>query len=235
LDLKNILINNKLTKKKICFAFLCFAFLCFAFSALLCFHSSFYLTKMSDVFDFCWDLDNTRNVFLTEGQSVHIDENIDQNGRRTFVVEFTFDTCVLILEQTGHDENLDHVFLIKFFQDGELKCTFWGLLEMETDENQKRFTVTSQDMHTCDRSTTDGIDALRQILPEERICQNVLSAIDAGYDEDDEEAIDPASNLGDRFADVADDPSADDPSDEDASDDDPSADDPSEDEELEQD
>ena len=188
---------------------------------------------MSDVVDVGWDIDNIGNVFPTGGRSRHITENIDPNGHRTFVVEFTFDTGVLILEQTAHDENLDHVFLIKFFQDGELKCTFWGLLEMETDENQKRFTVTSQDMHTCDRSTTDGIDVLRQILPEERICQNVLDRErvghyadddddddeddaedddeddaddddEGGYAEDeDEEQSDPAQNLAGRFADAA--------------------------------
>ena len=160
----------------------------------------------------------------------------------TFVVKLTFDTGVLILEQTSFDENLDHVFLINFFQSGELKCSFWGLLEMETDHNQKRFTVTSQDLHTCDRSTTDAIDALRQILPEGRITQNVLDrerdehygddADDAeggyAYDDDDdegeeEEENDPALNLGDRFADVADDASIDDASIDDASVDDASA------------
>ena len=158
---------------------------------------------MSDVVDVGWDIDNIGNVFPTGGRSRHITENIDSNGHRTFVVEFTFDTGALILEQTAHDENLDHVFLIKFFQDGELKCTFWGLLEMETDENQKRFTVTSQDMHTCDRSTTDGIDVLRQILPEERICQNVLDRERVGHYANDDE--DDAEGSNDGYDDDADD------------------------------
>ena len=136
-----------------------------------------------------WDVDNIGSVFRTEGQSVDIDENIDENGLQTFVVEFTFDTGVLMIKQTSHDENLDHVFLLTFIQNGEVTCEFWGLLEMEYQGFGKRFTVTSQEF-----STEVGVNALRQILPDDNIDGSVF---------DSSSVSNPSINLNDRFADVA--------------------------------
>lgn len=197
---------------------------------------------MSDVVDYWWDIDNIHNVFLTEGQSVHINENIDQNGHRTFVVKFTFDTGVLTIKQTSHNEDLDHVFLLTFIKNEETTCLFWGLLEMEYQGLGKRFTVTSQEF-----STEAGVNALRQILPDENISNDILASYpnegndeevqDEEEEEEEEEENDPALNLGDRFADATDDASDDDAfhddaSDDDASDDDAFHDDASYDEEL---
>lgn len=148
-----------------------------------------------------WDFDNIGIVFRTKGQSVDIDENIDENGHQTFVVEFTFDTGVLMIKQTSHDENLNHVFLLTFIQNGEETCEFWGLLEMEYQGFGKRFTVTSQEF-----STEVGVNALRQILPDGNISDDILvSYPNEGNDEEvqEEEENDPALNLNDRFADVA--------------------------------
>ena len=74
------------------------------------------------------------------------------------------------------------------------------------------FTVTSQDMHTCDRSTTDGIDVLRQILPEERICQNVLDRerVEHYADDDEDDADDDEDDADDDDEDDADDDDEDD-------------------------
>lgn len=149
-----------------------------------------------------WDIDNIGIVFLLEGQTVHIDWNID-GGHPTLVVEFTFDTGVLMIKQTSHDENLNHVFLLTFIQNGEETCEFWGLLEMEYQGFGKRFTVTSQEF-----STEVGVNALRQILPDENIDGSVL---------DSSSVSNPSINLNERFADAVDDASIDDASVEDAS------------------
>lgn len=122
-------------------------------------------------------------------------------------VEISLDTGEFRIIQTGHDENLNHVFQIKFFENDNQTCLFWGFLEMEYEGDTKYFCVTSQDF-----STENGIDALRQILPEDHISDDILGSYPNNGEVQDEEN-DPALNLGDRFGNVADDASDDDASD----------------------
>lgn len=206
LDLKNILINNK-TKSLSIVCSICFS------------HTHF--VKMSDNGEvycgpFLFDKDNIGSVLLG-----NFTAHIHKDGEE---VEIRLERGVLLLKHTGHDENLDHVFRIEFIQNREVTCMFWGLLEMEYQGWGKHFTVTSQEF-----STEVGVNALRQILPDENISDDILASYpnegndeevqDEGYEEEEEEN-DPALNLGERFADAADDASDDDEaSDDDASDD----------------
>lgn len=142
---------------------------------------------------FLFDRDNLPLLFQGNFTAEILDD-----GR---LVKIRFDTGEFRITQTGHDENLNHVFQIKFFEGDNQTCLFWGLLEMEYEGDIKYFCVTSHDF-----SSKKGINALRQILPEGNIYQNVLSG----------DHNDPVCNLGDRFADVAGDASDGDASDDDA-------------------
>ena len=154
---------------------------------------------------FFFDRDNIGSV-LQGNFTAHIHKDGEE-------VEIRLERGVLLLKHTGHDENLDHVFRIEFIQNREVTCMFWGLLEMEYQGWGKHFTVTSHEF-----STENGIDALRQILPEDLISDDILGSYTNDGEVQDEEN-DPALNLGDRFGNVADDASDDDASDDDASDD----------------
>lgn len=158
---------------------------------------------------FLFDKDNLPLLFQGNFTAEILDD-----GR---LVKIRFETGEFRIIQTGHDENLNHVFQIKFFEGDNQTCLFWGLLEMEYEGDIKYLCVTSQDF-----STENGIDALRQILPEDHISDDILASYPNDgevQDEDNEEENDPALNLDDLFGDVADEASDDDASDDDASDD----------------
>lgn len=133
-------------------------------------------------------------------------------------VEIQLERGVLWLKQTGHDENFNHVFDILYFVDDYEDSRFRGLLKMEHEGSLKCFSVTSSSL-----LSQEGIEALRQILPDENISNDILASYpnegndeevqDEYYEEEEEEENDPALNLGDRFADAADEASVDDASD----------------------
>lgn len=172
LGFKKYNLNNNKTKSLSIVCSICFS------------HTHF--VKMSDNGEvycrpFLFDPDNIGSV-LQGNFTAHIHKDGEE-------VEIRLERGELLLKQTGHDENLDHVFRIEFIQNGEVTCMFWGLLEMEYQGLGKRFTVTSQEF-----STEVGVNALRQILPDDNIDGSVL----------DRSAVsNPSINLNDRFADVA--------------------------------